>query len=250
MNPHSSQLRVLLRYLYTQELPGAEDGGEGLVAGEMAKAADYFQAGELYEHCVEQFKGGLRVGNVVERLVQAHDSGLPMLEETALGFLKDNVLVFQVGPSLPLFSSFGPGCAGPRCFSPVCLLRTLTRPSFAEGGLAVAAAADIAARPDPFERDSDHCDTHCRHSPVMGRDHNIASVSRLTHCEDRCSWRRTITPSAAAHTPKSLDQGQVCETSKSQGAFRRRALQNDCRDVHCRPRCIMRDTPVLVLVAD
>ena len=84
----------------------------------------------------------------------------------------------------------------------------------------------------------------------MGRDHNIASVSRLTHCEDRCSWRRTITPSAAAHTPKSLDQRQVCETSKSQGAFRRRALQNDFSDVHCGPRCIMRDTPVLVLVAD
>ena len=89
-------LRVLLRYLYTQELPGAEDGGEGLVAGEMAKAADYFQAGELYEHCVEQFKGGLRVGNVVERLVQAHDSGVEGLGEEALEYLKARIPSFQV----------------------------------------------------------------------------------------------------------------------------------------------------------
>ena len=89
-------LRVLLRYLYTQELPGAEDGGEGLVAGEMAKAADYFQAEELYEHCVEQFKGGLRVGNVVERLVQAHDSGVEALVEAAMEFLQANVASFQV----------------------------------------------------------------------------------------------------------------------------------------------------------
>ena len=89
-------LRVLLRYLYTQELPGAEDGGEGLVAGELAKAADYFQAGELFEHCVEQFKGGLRVGNVVERLVQAHDLKVEALEEAASSFIQDNALLFQV----------------------------------------------------------------------------------------------------------------------------------------------------------
>ena len=88
--------RVLLRYLYTQELPGAEDGGEGLATGEMAKAADYFQAGKLHEHCVEQFKGGLRVGNVVERLVQAHDSGVEALVKAAMDFLKANALSFQV----------------------------------------------------------------------------------------------------------------------------------------------------------
>ena len=88
-------LRVLLRYLYTQELPGAEDGGEGLVAGEMAKAADYFQAGELYEHCVEQFKGGLRVGNVVERLVYAHEHQLEALEAAAMAFIEENALLFH-----------------------------------------------------------------------------------------------------------------------------------------------------------
>ena len=88
--------RVLLRYLYTQELPAAEDGGDGLVAGEMAKAADYFQAGKLHEHCVEQFKAGLRVGNVVERLVEAHDSGVEALVKAAMDFLKANALSFQV----------------------------------------------------------------------------------------------------------------------------------------------------------
>jgi speckle-type POZ protein len=87
--------RVLLRYLYTQELPATEDGGEGLAAGEMAKAADYFQAEELYEHCVEQFKGGLRVGNVVERLVYAHDHQLEALEAAAMAFIEENARAFH-----------------------------------------------------------------------------------------------------------------------------------------------------------
>ena len=89
---------MLLRYLYTQELPGAEDGGEGLVAGEMAKAADYFQAGGLFEHCVEQFKAGLRVWNVVERLVCVHDSEMPVLEEAVMAFIQENALWFHVSP--------------------------------------------------------------------------------------------------------------------------------------------------------
>ena len=87
--------RVLLRYLYTQELPATEDGGEGLVAGEMAKAADYFQAEELYEHCVEQFKGALRVGNVVERLGYAHENKLEALEEVAMTFIEENARTFH-----------------------------------------------------------------------------------------------------------------------------------------------------------
>ena len=87
--------RVLLRYLYTQELPGTEDGGQGLVAGEMAKAADYFQAEELYEHCVKQFKEGLRVGNVVERLVYSHDHQLESLEEAAMAFIEANARAFH-----------------------------------------------------------------------------------------------------------------------------------------------------------
>ena len=95
---------MLLRYLYTQELPGAEDGGEGLVAGEMAKAADYFQAEELYEHCVEQFKGGLRVGNVVERLGYAHEHQLEALEAAAMAFIEENALLFhrEAMPTLSL----------------------------------------------------------------------------------------------------------------------------------------------------
>ena len=87
--------RVLLRYLYTQELPATEDGGEGLVAGEMVKAADFFQAGGLYEPCVEQFKGALRVGNVVERLVYAHDQQLEALEEAAMAFIEENARAFH-----------------------------------------------------------------------------------------------------------------------------------------------------------
>jgi DNA-binding beta-propeller fold protein YncE len=88
--------RVLLRYLYTQELPEEEECGERLQPGEMAKAADYFQAADLYEHCVEQFKGGLRIGNVVERFVQAHNTGLVVLEEAVIQYFKKNVLSFKV----------------------------------------------------------------------------------------------------------------------------------------------------------
>ena len=83
-----------------QRTPAAEDCGEGLVAGEMAKAADNFQAGELYEHCVEQFKEGLRLGNVVERLVYAHDNQLEALEEAAIAFFEEHVLLFHVGSPL------------------------------------------------------------------------------------------------------------------------------------------------------
>ena len=96
--------RVLLRYLYTQELPAAEDCGEGLAVGEMAKAADYFQAGELFEHCVEQFKGGLRVGNVVERLVYAHDSQLEALQTAALEFLRAKAREFSVSVGVACLS--------------------------------------------------------------------------------------------------------------------------------------------------
>ena len=64
----------------------------------MATVADYFQAGELFEHCVEQFKGGLRVGNVVERLVCVHDSEMPVLEEAAMAFIQENALLFHVSP--------------------------------------------------------------------------------------------------------------------------------------------------------
>jgi hypothetical protein len=88
--------RVLLKYLYTGEVPEEEDCGEGLRAGEMAGVADRFQAAGLYEHCVGQFRGGLKVGNVVERLVQAHDSRLGVLEEVAMEYLKANAVAFQV----------------------------------------------------------------------------------------------------------------------------------------------------------
>ena len=46
-------------------LPKEEDCGEGLAVGEMARVEDWFQASEPYAHCVEQFREGLAVGNVV-----------------------------------------------------------------------------------------------------------------------------------------------------------------------------------------
>ena len=88
--------RMLLSFLYAHTLPEEEDCGEGLEVGEMARVADRFQASELYAHCVEQFKEGLAVGNVVVRLVQAHESGLAGLEEAAMEYLNANVLALQV----------------------------------------------------------------------------------------------------------------------------------------------------------
>ena len=64
--------------------------------GEMAVVADQFQASGLYAHCVVQFVGGLQVSSVVVRLLQARDSGLAELEEVAMGYLKANVMAFQV----------------------------------------------------------------------------------------------------------------------------------------------------------
>jgi len=50
----------------------------------------------LYAHCVQIFREGLTVGNVVVRLVQAHDSRLKALEEAVIEHFKANTLAFQV----------------------------------------------------------------------------------------------------------------------------------------------------------
>jgi len=65
--------RILLRFLYTHNLTEAEDCGEGLDVGEMARVADRFQAEKLYERCVWLFKKGLEMKNVMEKLVQVHN---------------------------------------------------------------------------------------------------------------------------------------------------------------------------------
>ena len=88
--------RVLLRYLYTEEVPEEEDCGEGLETGEMATVADRFQAQRLYHHCVGLFREALTVGTVVQRLAHCHDNNLQDLKMGALEFLRENALTFQV----------------------------------------------------------------------------------------------------------------------------------------------------------
>ena len=90
---------MLLEFLYAHRFPEREDCGHGLGAGEMAQVADRFQAVPLYEHCIGLFREGLRVLNVAERLVIAHDSGLEELQETAIVYLKNNAYAFQVSCS-------------------------------------------------------------------------------------------------------------------------------------------------------
>ena len=53
-------------------------------------------AGAHYEHCVGQFRGGLRVANVVGRLVVGQESKLGDLEKAVRKFLRANVVAFQV----------------------------------------------------------------------------------------------------------------------------------------------------------
>jgi len=86
----------LLEYLYANTLPVGEEWEAGPGPGEMAVVADQFQASGLYAHCVGRFWKGLKVGNVVARLVQARDSGLVELEEAAMGYFKANAIAFHV----------------------------------------------------------------------------------------------------------------------------------------------------------
>jgi len=88
--------RVQLQFLYSHMLPEEEDCRDRLTVGEMARVAVRFQASELYAHCVQLFREGLAVGNVVVRLVRAHDSRLTALEEAEIERFKANTLAFQV----------------------------------------------------------------------------------------------------------------------------------------------------------
>ena len=54
------------------------------------------QADELYKHCEREFARALRVGNVIERLEQAHDTALLGLQQTALHFLQEKAYIFHV----------------------------------------------------------------------------------------------------------------------------------------------------------
>jgi len=63
---------------------------------ELAQMAHRFQVEGLYQHFVRNFREGLCPGNVVEWLVQVHDSGLAALEDGAMDYVRANALTFQV----------------------------------------------------------------------------------------------------------------------------------------------------------
>ena len=91
----ADSFQVLLRYLYAHELPtgGAIEDGDRLCG--LVRMADRFQATALCEYCINKFNGGLAVGNVIERIVQAHDSGLSDIMDECVGFFKAHALDFQ-----------------------------------------------------------------------------------------------------------------------------------------------------------
>ena len=93
---------ILLRFLYAQELP--ENLASAQAIAEIAQVADRFQAKGLYEHCLLQFRTGLLVSNVVERLMCARDSGMTALEESAIAFFKQNANEFH-SEAMPTLSA-------------------------------------------------------------------------------------------------------------------------------------------------
>jgi hypothetical protein len=122
--------RVLLRFLYTGELPVWEgrgkggqrqegaDGNNGGKGGkgkekdkeenegkeaesavqELLRVADRFQAEALYEHCLAEFGRALTVETAVQQLVWAHRRGLGA-RELALKFATANCQAIQVAVS-------------------------------------------------------------------------------------------------------------------------------------------------------
>jgi hypothetical protein len=84
----------MLACLYAGTLPMEEDWGPTSL--ELAQMADRFQMQGLYQHFVRNFREGLCPGNVVEWLVQVHDSGLAALEDEAMDYVRANALTFQV----------------------------------------------------------------------------------------------------------------------------------------------------------
>ena len=54
----------------------------------MGEMADRWQVRGRYEHCVAQFRGGLRMGNVVGGLVAGQKSRLGDLEGAVMEFLR------------------------------------------------------------------------------------------------------------------------------------------------------------------
>jgi hypothetical protein len=89
-------LRVLLRFLYTRALPESEDCGESLRPGESVRMAYRFQEHELYQHCLKVFSRGLRTDNVIERLVDAEESGPPALRSLITEWIESNTAAVKV----------------------------------------------------------------------------------------------------------------------------------------------------------
>ena len=118
-------LRVVLRYLYTAEVPESGEGGAGAGGGnaaggdgeeaaagqvlerEVLKAADLFRVEGLLEHCVEAFGRRLKVDTAIEQLVWAHSDGPAEARKVATEYFVRNCRRIRVGTiynCVPIFS--------------------------------------------------------------------------------------------------------------------------------------------------
>jgi len=107
--------RVLLRFLYTAELPGGTDDTGGSVQEnsgnvgcgrkdaeseremecEVLQAADRFQVAGLLEHCLASFGARLTAQTAVEALIWAHASGPEEAQRIATAYVVENLATIK-----------------------------------------------------------------------------------------------------------------------------------------------------------
>jgi hypothetical protein len=127
-------LRVVMRHLYTAELPESGEGGAGAGGGrgegssdgggkskgdgeqakrrqvlerEVLMAADLFSLEPLLQHCMEAFSRGLQVNTVMDELVWAHSDGPAEARKVITEYFVRNIRRIRVRPVynfLPVFS--------------------------------------------------------------------------------------------------------------------------------------------------
>ena len=80
--------------IHTSHAPHTQVSG-GVTAGEMFKIADLFQAKELYEHSLAQFRAQLCFRNAIPSLVAAYDDGLDVLTQSVFDCVLQESVAIQ-----------------------------------------------------------------------------------------------------------------------------------------------------------
>lgn len=92
----ASVFEVVLRFLYTNEIPSVLNDRSDFSFWEFSKAVDFMMITELQSHCKTHFVKILDVADVIKYLIEARDHGLTDFEELAIEFLQDHIVEFQI----------------------------------------------------------------------------------------------------------------------------------------------------------